>query len=535
MTEIVDVGSTSVVPTPIHYALDSKAAGRMALQRVTERFPSRRGAPPARTETYFDTFDWRLYRDGSALSVTPLGPDRLLSHKSAAGAVLRQARHHAEPGLGRDLPAGPLRDALAPLVEARRLLPLVVVDFQGAALRVLGAENKTVASVVLLEGTAARAGGPASPASLAPRLSVVPVRGYDAAAAELVQFIESDLGLARDGTGELDFALAAVDVAPGSYSSKLQVRLEPETTAGVAVRRIQTALLGTIRANEDGVRHAVDPEFLHDFRVAVRRARSCLSQVEGVFPAATVERLSDELAWLGAITGPTRDLDVYLLNMDDYRSSLPPAVRDDLAPLGEFLGARQRTEQARLAAELDSERYRALVAGWRDVLESPEPGGDLPGAARPIQEVAVERIARGYGRVIEKGRAIEPASPARKLHRLRIECKKLRYLLEFFESLLAPADLEPIVAALKKLQDNLGEFNDLQVQQDTLRLFARQMIAEGVATVEALMAMGRLIERLELRQRRRRQRFAKRFARLDDPEIRDRMARLVGPIAGTAP
>ena len=42
MTELVHGGATSVVPAPIHYALDSKAAGRVALQRVAERFPSGR-------------------------------------------------------------------------------------------------------------------------------------------------------------------------------------------------------------------------------------------------------------------------------------------------------------------------------------------------------------------------------------------------------------------------------------------------------------------------------------------------------------
>jgi len=525
-----------LVSTPVHYALDSKAAGRTALQRLAQRFPARRGTALNRTETYFDTFDWRLYREGATFASTPPSPDRRLSYRSAAGAVLVEVRHDSEPGFARDLPAGPLRDVLAPIVEARRFLAVVAVELRGAGVRILDAENKTVARIELVEGSAARPGGSTAPVPLAPRLRLVPLRGYDATAAEVARFIESELGLSRDDAGEMGFALAAVGLVPGSYSSKLEVHLEPETAAGVAVRRIQTALLRTIRANEDGVRRDVDPEFLHDFRVAVRRARSCLSQIEGVLPDATVERLRDELSWLGTITGPTRDLDVYLLNMDAYRASLPPAVRDDLAPLGEFLLARHRTEHSRLAAALDSERYRALVDAWRESLEGPElAAGGLPGAARPIREVASERIKHGYGRVVEKGRAIEPTSPARKLHRLRIECKKLRYLLEFFHSLLDPADLEPIVASLKKLQDNLGDHNDLQVQQDTLRRFAHEMIVEGVSTVEALMAMGRLVERLERRQRRERERFAKRFARLDDAEVRDRLARLVAPIPSAAP
>src|SRR5262245_10120520 len=202
MTETAHGGAMSVVSATLHFALDSKAAGRVALQRVAERFPARRGTPRTRTETYFDTFDWRLYRDGTTLSATAPGPDSTLSHRSAAGAVLRQARHDAQPGLVRNLPAGPLRDALAPIVEARRLLPVGTVEGRGATRRVVGAESKTVARVELVEGSAARADGSGAPAPLAPRLWVVPVRGYEAAAAEVAQFVEHDLGLVRDDAGE---------------------------------------------------------------------------------------------------------------------------------------------------------------------------------------------------------------------------------------------------------------------------------------------------------------------------------------------
>ena len=48
----------------------------------------------------------------------------------------------------------------------------------------------------------------------------------------------------------------------------------------------RTRSLQTLRINEDGVRKDLDSEFLHDFRVAVRRTRSALSQIKGVFPAA---------------------------------------------------------------------------------------------------------------------------------------------------------------------------------------------------------------------------------------------------------
>jgi hypothetical protein len=63
------------------------------------------------------------------------------------------------------------------------------------------------------------------------------------------------------------------------------------------------------------------------------------------------------------------------------------------------------------------------------------------------------------------------------------------------------------------LQDNLGDFNDYEVQQSTLKGFAQSMLEEGKGSVDTLMAMGRLIERLEAGQQRERERFSKRFSK----------------------
>ena len=525
-----------MIPTPAYYVLDSRTAGRELLRKIADRFPVRRETPAPRRETYFDTFDWRLYRAGGALSAAPIDGDWLLSWKSPDGAVLHRSRHDVLPAFGSDLPQGGLREALAPIVGVRKLLPVVETEVRGPVVRVLDSEDKTVARVELVEGTASRPGDAAVSVALHPGVRVVPVRGYDTAAAEVVRVLEADLGMRRDDIAELAHLLAAVGDSPGTYSSKLELRLDPAMSAAAAVRQILSTLLDTVRVNEDGVRRNVDSEFLHDFRVAVRRARSCFSQLEDVLPSGVVDGFRSELKWLGNITGPMRDLDVYLLRIDDYRASLPAAVRSDLAPLSEFLERHHTEEQRRLAAELGSDRYRDVVAAWQSIAEQPSDAScDPVDGSRSIREVAVERIARCYHRVLERGRAVGPKAPASELHRLRIGCKKLRYVLEFFRSLLDSANLDPVVEALKKLQDNLGDFNDLEVQQDKLRQFAGAMLRERSAPVETLMTMGRLVDRLEILQHRERKRFAKRFARFDNAENRERLRKLLASPSSVAP
>jgi CHAD domain-containing protein len=295
-------------------------------------------------------------------------------------------------------------------------------------------------------------------------------------------------------------------------STKPCLPLPPAMPAEEAVRRILQSLLEAMAANEEGTIAARDPEFLHDFRVAVRRTRSALSQLKGVLPPPVLECFRPEFAWLGEVTGPTRDLDVFLLRFEDYRQSLPAEFHDALEPFGRFLKDHQRTEQRRLVGELASPRYLQLKKDWADFLAGRSPQDSPPDAGLPVAEVAGKRIRKVLRRALREGEAIGDDSPAEALHELRKTCKKLRYLLEFFQSLYPPPKIAKLIKALKILQDNLGNFQDLQVQSKALQKFATQMAAEGEVPPGSLLAVGMLIEGLQGRQKQAREEFTGRFA-----------------------
>ncbi len=85
------------------------------------------------------------------------------------------------------------------------------------------------------------------------------------------------------------------------------------------MRKILKRLFGALRSNVAGVVENEDVECLHDFRVANRRTRTALSQTRGVLPSSVMDTFRPEFKWLGDVTGPCRDLDVFLLEMDGYR------------------------------------------------------------------------------------------------------------------------------------------------------------------------------------------------------------------------
>lgn len=294
-----------------------------------------------------------------------------------------------------------------------------------------------------------------------------------------------------------------------------------------ALKAIHRRLLDTMKRTRPGVIDDIDTEFLHNFRIAVRRTRAALTQMKDIYPPDVVDYFRAEFAWLGSITGPTRDLDVYQLTMPSYRAKLPPAARSDLDPLEVFLGEHQRIEQAKLARELSGRRYRDLVTSWERFLDDPVPTETpLSAATRPVIEVGSNRIWKAYRRVIRKGKAIGSDTPAEQLHELRIEAKKLRYLIEFFRSLYEPEAMQRLIQELKWLQDNLGDFNDLEVQQAKLKEFGNAMLAEGDAPFETYMTMGRLLEVLEAAQEAERQAFHDRFDRFASEKNRKLFQRL---------
>ncbi len=246
---------------------------------------------------------------------------------------------------------------------------------------------------------------------------------------------------------------------------KLAISLTPEKRADEAARVILCRLLEMLRANLDGVVGDNGVEFLHDFRVATRRTRSALSQIK-VLPRAPVKHFAGEFKWLGTVTGPCRDLDVFLDQLQVSGQEL--AITAELEPLQKAVSADRAVAHQELVASLRTQRFDDLLAGWETFLTGPS-GEKGPGkAATAIGVLANRRIARAFARMVRHCGAINAGSPAESLHRLRIDGKKLRYLLEFFRSLYPASRMRPLIKELKRVQNTLGGFQDTQVQQQRL-------------------------------------------------------------------
>jgi CHAD domain-containing protein len=303
--------------------------------------------------------------------------------------------------------------------------------------------------------------------------------------------------------------------------------LDERRTASSAARMILLALLEAIEANVDGTIGDLDVEHLHDLRVACRRSRSAISQLKGVLPRDEVARFTADLEWLGRVTGPLRDLDVFLLELPDYRATADETARAGLDRLEPLLEQRRSIAHRNVVEALASERFGRFISEWRSYLETPE-GLSAGRSAEPVRSAANRRIAKARKRLLKRGRKIDRSSPARSFHRLRIDGKKLRYLLEFFRCLYPEREITTMVRELKGLQDILGGFNDLEVQQSLLDELASELSQEPGRVTGTPPSIDRLTGELERRQEELRGDFNGAFAAFSSASADDTYRRLFG-------
>lgn len=488
------------------------------------------------SRVFYDTFDWALHADGGVLErrsdLGGVAPELIwspLDTPSETGGEPLSQPAPEEPSFGVRLPQGPVRARIREVVGIRRLLPMMRLETRTRGLQALdGGSTPWRADLVEIRFQDPCGGG-AGP--LRPRIRVEPLGG-DGDARDLLLGQLASCGLRPTPVKEplLVEALAAAGREPGDYSSKIDFRLDPEARADTVAKTILRGLLETIERNREGARDNLDPEFLHDLRVAVRRTRSAITQIRAVLPKPVVDHYKGRFAWVHQVTGPVRDLDVYLLDFDDYQRSLPPPLRPHLEPMRTFILTHYDEEQRRLAGILGGSEFEVLLVQWRAFLEAPVP--DRPtakDAGTPIEGVADARIWRMVKRVRREGRAITPESPPEEVHELRKSCKKLRYLMEFFQSLYPADEIQPLIRHLKDLLDHLGSFQDLAVQAAHLSELARRMRSEGQGDTDTLLAMGALIGQVLKRQQRVRKVLDKAVAEFLARDSQDRIRRLFHP------
>jgi len=485
--------------TPLHFNLPANLTIKKFLEQLNKVIDFQITTQQYTITTFYDSFDWRLYNADMICEFNHSQTSsnlRLIDQNS--GEIIALQEMQDIPSFSAQFPEGRLKTYLEYKLEMRALLPLTQLPHEVYRINILNKDQKIILRIQIDEYEI-----------LTNRVHLQPLKGYEKATKKVSDLLQKSLQLKPVHCTALNAALKQQHRKPKDYSSKLVIKLKPDMRADKASKVIFGHLLQAMQVNEAGTIADTDTEFLHDFRVAVRRTRACLNQMKNILPSTAIKEHSAFFAWLGQITGPTRDLDVYLLNYEQYKSALPPSLREDIIPLYAFLKEKQIYAQKELAEKLQSSKYSKQLTAWEHYLKEPLAEQEK-GKSLTIKEQADQRIWKVYKRVLREGHAIKESSPAEALHDLRKTCKKLRYLMEFFQSLYHEDNIKTLIKALKKFQSVLGDFQDYEIQELKLKQYSQEMKDNNVST-NTFLSMGVLIQYLDTMRYAARKDFAKQF------------------------
>jgi CHAD domain-containing protein/uncharacterized protein YjbK len=449
------------------------------------------------TDHYLDTQDWTLLAAGYACRVRERDNTRVLTLKSfgeTTEAIKQRAEHEAVLD-----PAVPLADAtLWPAGSARTLVGEAIGD---RPLEIRLTLQQIRHAYPLLDGDR-----PVVELSLDKvffgqhepvyelEVELLPT-GAIAELEQIIKVLEDkwtllSVSLSKFEQGlqmQAGDALPAAPEGEGTEGPPMQPQradMHADDPMSEAGRGILGLHFERMLAHETGTRLGENVEELHDMRVATRRMRAAFQVFAPYFEAKAVKPYLKGLKRTGRALGPVRDLDVFEEKARRYLATLPADQADALDELLSDWGAERVSARQRMLAYLDSERHSRFVERFGQFL-STSGAGVIP---RPVNGTASFRVRHIAPQLLysryEAVRAYEPlldSAPIDLLHALRIDFKRLRYVLEFFLPVLGP-EAKMMIGEVKQMQDHLGDLNDADVAVQLLQGFlgGAQQGHEGV-------------------------------------------------------
>jgi CHAD domain-containing protein len=279
-----------------------------------------------------------------------------------------------------------------------------------------------------------------------------------------------------------------MDATPIDRTADLQTHVQPiapTDTMAEAGRKVLLLDFIKMLEHEAGSRTGEDIEDVHDMRVSTRRMRSALRMFEPFYKSKPVRVFRAQLKKAADALGAVRDLDVLIEDLQSWEEKQGASLAASIA----LLDAARQNARKQLLRALDKNDYARFIKGFESFLTTPGAGSRNhdPAALSPIQvrhivpALIYEQlgVVRAYDAAIEEGEA-------ETLHALRIEFKRLRYLVHFFHEVMG-STANDFLKDLKAIQDHLGRMQDVQVATDRLEDLLPDLDDEGAAALTAYL------------------------------------------------
>ncbi len=444
---------------------------------------------------YLDTPERALGRQGVALRLRKEGRRWVQTVKAGGGVVagLSSPRESECPAPGGrlDLDAIPDADLRALVAEAAGDAPLAPVceTLIRRSRRILKGPFGGSIELAIDVGEI-RAGARAEPIREA-ELELKSGDPRDLYAVARALFTQGPLRFSRRTKAARGYALAdgkpAVEAVPGPIMAA-PIVLRPSQTTESAAAAVLRGCLDQIAGNAAAALSDA-PEGPHQLRVGLRRLRTAVAVFGPVLDCPALTALEAEAQALAATVGAVRDLDVLAEEIVAPMLGVDPGFRT----LATALEKQGKAARAAVRARLAAPQTVALILDLGAFVEArgwlrPADFDQTADLAQPVIRTAQKALDRRWRKAAQLGAHIDSLEGEAR-HDLRKALKKLRYSVEFFESLWATKKVKPFLSVLKTLQDDFGAMQDV-LMAETILLAPDAPAARDPA---AQRAVGRLL------------------------------------------
>ncbi len=449
------------------------------------------GETRSHVDTYFDTSDFHILRAGWTYRCRKRAGQSTLKLKARGRHDGRAfAREEIQQPLLRngasavhDLAPGPVKDQLDTIVDTRRSRKLFCVARRRRMFAVTspGSNPSQIKLDVDRARITARKANYKAPGELEfMELELDLVSGDRSAVDALAKALFNRLRLTPAQFSKFDRGIQAAGLSNEALAREDEESTITESDPFLDLvylffsRQLQRTKLFQPIAWE-----GLDSEGVHRMRVAIRRFRTILRAYRKVLGKDVVKPINKELRWLFKQLGEARDADVGEMAIKKFIASLPEDAARAAASYADHVRQKTFDAHTNLTEVFVGERYHELIttleefiaAGPHEAMKNRV--GDLT-----ILEAADRDIHKAARKMIKRGDRIIAESLVEKLHKLRIEAKHLRYLLDFYD-MAQPVVWKESIEELKKLQDLLGWHQDKIMSRERLEAYHRSLPTAG--------------------------------------------------------
>jgi CHAD domain-containing protein len=487
---------------------------------LTPAYPLEDAGVVELVDEYLDTPDLRLLRQGYGLRIRTGGDTPVVTLKSRriADTASIYRRTEIEEPLAPGATIAPMggwpegvMQALMPLLDGATKLELLCRLEQTRQKRMILAERRATPmrrstkakAIAELSFDDVRVRVDADGPALAHynELEIELARGLEETELHaIVAALQTQLAMQPSPVSKLEHALGVIGRHPTAAPENWQ-GMQADMHMAEACRLIWREQLTEMLLNEAGVRYSNNPEYVHDMRVATRRARAAAKLYGDYFKPKTIRRYLRCLRRTARLLGAVRDLDVAIGKLERFGVRKKSYGASRLAATLDTWRGRRAAAHGELMAWFDSSDYSRFVASFAKFCRTPGAGNRdyTPKPGEPptpyqVRHVTPSMILNRYENIRSYESLFEGDArpPVEVLHLLRIECKYLRYNLEFVGNLLGP-EVRRVLADLRKLQEDLGELNDAAVSK---QLLEQESDADGTGVTRYQRAQDKVIRRL---------------------------------------